>query len=182
MVNHIVIAGADARLAAHYRALGHRVTELPLTDPEAAAAIADPVDLAIIADTTTPAPGPLDGITRADLAAALRRYTYAPFRLAALLKPRLAEAHGQLVLLSRADVTMETPDPAGRWRDRPFRAAAHQLLRNLSVEWQPDNITCHILALPVETPDPAAIARAIVAPPAGFPVVMTDPQGAIVGW
>lgn len=182
MVSHVVIAGSHPAPAAHYRATGHRVTELSLDDPEAAATITDPVDLAIISDIGTPSTGALDGITRADLAAALRRYTFAPLRIAALLHPRLAAAQGQLVLLTRADVTMESPDPAGRWRDRPFRAAAHQLWRNLSIEWQPDNITCRILALPDAVLDPAAIATAIAAPPAGFPVVMTDLEGAVVGW
>ncbi len=185
---HVVIAGSDspmgAALVAHYRALGSGVTELPLEGDyaEAAATVSDPVDLLVIANGVVPPARRLGDLQRQQLAASMQRLTFRPFHIATLLRPLLAEANGTMVLLTRREATMETPDPDGRYLDRPFRAAAHQLWRSLSVEWRPDGITCRLIALDRPYTHPVTIASAIAAEGADGPVVMTGLEGDVVGW
>jgi NAD(P)-dependent dehydrogenase (short-subunit alcohol dehydrogenase family) len=185
---HVVVAGSDspvgAALVAHYRALGSGVSELPLEGDyaEAAAAVTDPVDLLVIADGIVPPDRRVAELERHQLAATMQRLTYLPFHIATLLRPLLAEAKGSMVLLTRREATMETLDPTGRYLDRPFRAAAHQLWRSLSVEWKGDGISCQLLALDRPDTHPVTIAAAIAAEAADGPVVMTGLEGDVVGW
>jgi NAD(P)-dependent dehydrogenase (short-subunit alcohol dehydrogenase family) len=185
---HVVVAGSDspvgAALVAHYRALGSGVSELPLEGDyaEAAAAVTDPVDLLVIADGIVPPDRRVAELERHQLAATMQRLTYLPFHIATLLRPLLAEATGSMVLLTRREATMESPDPTGRYLDRPFRAAAHQLWRSLSVEWKGDGISCQLLALDRPDTHPVTIASAIAAETTDGPVVMTGLEGDVVGW
>jgi NAD(P)-dependent dehydrogenase (short-subunit alcohol dehydrogenase family) len=185
---HVVIAGSDspvgAALVAHYRALGSGVSEMPLEGDyaEAAAAVTDPVDLLVIADGIVPPARRLAELERHQLAATMQRLTYRPFHIATLLRPLLTEAHGTMVLLTRRAATMTTPDPDGRYLDRPFRAAAHQLWRSLSVEWKGDGISCRLIALDRPDTHPVSIASAIAAEGVEGPVVMTGLGGEVIGW
>jgi NAD(P)-dependent dehydrogenase (short-subunit alcohol dehydrogenase family) len=185
---HVVVAGSDspvgAALVAHYRALGSGVSELPIEGDyaEAAAAVTDPVDLLIIADGVMPPDRRLAELERHQLAATMQRLTFRPLHIATLLRPLLAEARGTMVLLTRREATMETPDPDGRYLDRPFRAAAHQLWRSLSVEWRPDGISCRLIALDRPDTHPVTIAAAIAAEGVEGPVVMTGLEGDVIGW
>lgn len=185
---HVVIAGSDspvgAALVAHYRALGSGVTELPLEGDYAAvaAAVSDPVDLLVIADGVAPPARTFGDLQRHELAASMQRLTFRPFHIATLLRPLLAEASGTMVLLTRLEATMETPDPDGRYLDRPFRAAAHQLWRSLSVEWQADGIGCRLIALDRPDTHPVTLASAIAAEGAEGPVVMRGLEGEVIGW
>jgi NAD(P)-dependent dehydrogenase (short-subunit alcohol dehydrogenase family) len=185
---HVVIAGSDspvgAALVAHYRALGSGVSELPIEGDyaEAAAAVSDPVDLLVIADGIVPPARRLGALERHQLAASMQRLTFRPFHIATLLRPLLAEAKGTMVLLTRREAVMETPDPDGRYLDRPFRAAAHQLWRSLSVEWRPDGISCRLIALDRPDTHPVTIASAIAAEGTEGPVVMTGHEGEVIGW
>jgi NAD(P)-dependent dehydrogenase (short-subunit alcohol dehydrogenase family) len=166
-------------LGDHFRGQGHDVT----VSPSAAAGQADlPLDLAIIVDAQGPeAPG-LAAVTRAGLAAAMQRFTYAPFATAVALRPRLAAAKGRLVLLSSATARMENVDTAGAYHERPFRAAVHALWRCLSVEWADDGIACGLLAIG-EEPEPTAIANAILDQAYdGSLVELRDLDGTRLGW
>ena len=185
---HAVIAGSDspvgAALVAHYRALGTGVSELPIEGDYAAAAaeVTDPVDLLVIADGIVPPARRLAELQRHQLAATMQRLTFRPFHIATLLRPLLAEAGGTMVLLTRRGAVMEMPDATGRYLDRPFRAAAHQLWRSLSVEWHPDGISCRLIALDRPDTHPVTIATAIAAEGMTGPVVMTGLEGDVIGW
>jgi NAD(P)-dependent dehydrogenase (short-subunit alcohol dehydrogenase family) len=187
MVN-VVIAGTGptaTSLVDWYRASGAEVVTVDLAQelaPQIAAV--GPLDLLVVADDFEPARGPVATLDRASMGPAMHRLTYLPFSLAALLKPQLAEAQGRLVLLSRADARMEVPDAAGRYLERPFRAAAHQLWRCLSVEWRDAGITAGLVALDSTAMRPVeqlvdAIGGRDVEP---FPVELTDLEGHVLGW
>jgi NAD(P)-dependent dehydrogenase (short-subunit alcohol dehydrogenase family) len=185
----VVIAGHGAispALADWYRQSGATVAEVSFETelPTQIAAITGPVDLLVVADDFDPPRGSVTTLTRAAMGPALHRLTYLPFRLAALLKPQLADARGRVVLLSRSDARMDVPDPAGRYLERPFRAAAHQLWRCLSVEWREAGISAGLVALDSSGMHPVerlvdAIAGKDVEP---FPVELTDLEGHVLGW
>jgi NAD(P)-dependent dehydrogenase (short-subunit alcohol dehydrogenase family) len=185
----VVIAGQGATataLADWYRQSGATVSQVSFDAelPAQVATITGPVDLLVVADDFEPARGSVTTLTRAALGPVLHRLTYQPFRLAALLKPQLADAQGRAVLLSRADARMDVPDPDGRYLERPFRAAAHQLWRCLSVEWHEAGISVGLVALDSSGMHPVerlvdAIGGMNVEP---FPVELTDLEGHVLGW
>ena len=185
----VVIAGDGdlARmLAGHYRQAGAAVFAVTFgMELEAqAAAIAGPVDLVVIADGYEPVRGAVTGLDRTVLGSAMHRLTYLPFRLAALLKPRVAQANGRLVLISRADARMEVPDSEGRYLERPFRASAHALWRCLSVEWQDAGIAVGLIGLDAQVlPDMPELADAIAGNRSSAqPVEFAGVDGRILGW
>ncbi len=184
----IIIAGSGAlatELAAQFEQQGATVTVIPAgTGHPTPEPDAGPLDLLVVADDFEP-PTPADGsVRRGDLAAAMHRLTYWPFRLAAALKPRLEAGQGRTVLLSTTTARMEHTDIDGQYLARPFRAAAHALWRCLSVEWQPAGITCAVIALdPGREPVPEKLALAIAGHPnEAFPVELTSPEGDPLGW
>jgi NAD(P)-dependent dehydrogenase (short-subunit alcohol dehydrogenase family) len=185
----VVVAGSEGRtarwLAAHYRKGGAAVDEIALMPgldiDRAVAGIGEgPVDLLIVADDEAPPDRGIANLTREDLRAGFDRLTFAPFRIAALLRPQVAAAHGTIALLTRHAATMEHRDAAGRYLERPFRAAAHALWRCFSIEWQADGIDCLLIA--VREPElervPSAIAKAV----RQVPTVLTDVSGATLSW
>jgi NAD(P)-dependent dehydrogenase (short-subunit alcohol dehydrogenase family) len=176
----IIGSGALAQqLGDHFNGQGHEVTVSRSASPDHADR---PLDLAIIVDAeSVEAPG-LAAVTRADLAAALQRFTHGPFAAGVALRPRLAAAKGRLVLLTSATARMEHVDSAGAYLERPFRAAAHALWRCLSVEWAGEGIACGLLAIERE-PEPTALARAILdLPNDGSLVELRDLDGTRLGW
>ncbi|MGV3490393.1 MAG: hypothetical protein ACO1OG_03640 [Devosia sp.] len=185
----VVVAGSGVvavELLRWYRESGADVFGVDfgtLIEPQAAS-ITGPIDLLVIADDFEPARGKVATLTRGAMGPAMRRLTYLPFALAALLKPQLAKAQGRVVLLSRTDARMEVPDAAGRYLERPFRAAAHTLWRCLSVEWRDAGISAGLVAIePGSAPVVAELADAIVGDDeAPFPVELVDVQGKVLGW
>lgn len=187
----VVIAGSGelkARLAVQYRGLGARVSEIAFdgsADPEQAAArIAGPVELLIVADAFEAAPVAVADLTRDQLAAASHRLTYLPFRIAAILKPRLAAANGRAVLITDPAARMTATGSASPYLDRPFRAAAHALWRCLSVEWKDDRISTGIIGLEPSWDAPAETVATLIAGGEhdAFPVEVTDASGRVLGW
>lgn len=185
----VVIAGDGslaATLAGWYRDGGAEVAELSFgRDLESqVAALGGSVELLVIADGFAPAPGSVAALDRAKLGAAMQRLTFLPFRVAALLRPQLAAVKGRVVLLGRSDARMDIPDNAGRYLERPFRAAAHTLWRCLSVEWHDAGISAGLVALdPHAVPAVAELAEAIAgSDAAAFPVELTDIAGHPLGW
>ena len=70
----------------------------------------------------------------------------------------------------------------GRYRERPFRAAAHTLWRSLSVEWHDAGISIGLVAI-AGTPDVAELAEAIAGRDGEpFLVELTDLKGNVLGW
>jgi hypothetical protein len=98
----VVVAGTEGRtarrLAEHYRQGGAAVDEIVLAPgvdiDRAVAGIGEgPVDLLIVADDEAPPDRGVANLTREDLRAGFDRLTFAPFRIAALLRPQVAAAH-----------------------------------------------------------------------------------------
>lgn len=150
---HAAIAGSEspigAAIAANLAVRGVRVTPLDLTSVEAGTLTREPdspVDLLIVADGHTAPRIHATDIVRSDFEAGLARLTFAPFRLANLIRPYLSPA-ARLVLLTRSDARVTVPDVNGAYLERPFRAAAHALWRCLSVEWREHGIVCAIVAM-----------------------------------
>jgi len=188
---HVVIAGMDTALgremARHYRGIGARVTELAVgtgEDPDAAAgAVSGDIDLLVVADDTHPPDRSAGTVTRDELSASLLRLTFAPMRIAALLKPQLAGAEGTLVLLSRLSATMPQAGGARRYLERPFRAATHALWRCMSVEWREAGIACRIVVLADGEDAAGRIADAIALPLDRAALVEPiDISGAVRSW
>ena len=185
----VVIAGDGplaAVLADWYRKAGADVAVLSFNralEPQADA-IAGGIDLLVLADSFEPEPGSVDAIDREALRASMRRLTFLPFRVAALLQPKLVAANGRAVLLSRSRARMEIPDGVGRYLDRPFRAACHALFRCLSIEWRDAGVSVGLIAVGSgATPSIAALAHAIDNPDhTRFPVELTDISGNVLGW
>ncbi len=151
--HHVALAGSEspigAAIAANLAARGVRVTHVDLASVEADALSREPdspVDLLIVADGHTAARTAATDIVRSDFEASLARLTFAPFRLANLIRPHLSPT-ARLVLLSRSDTRMTVPDLNGAYLERPFRAAAHALWRCITVEWRKDGITGAIVAI-----------------------------------
>lgn len=171
--------GLGRALGARYREDGHVVREIPM----AADAIADePIDLLIFADAYEAPDRRIADVTRAELRAGLERLTFTPFRMAALLRPALAAGdEPKLVLVTRRSATMAHADTAGRYLERPFRAAAHQLWRCLAVEWREFGITCRVIAID-DPRDGAAIGRLprIIAEDGA--AEFADDRGRPLGW
>jgi NAD(P)-dependent dehydrogenase (short-subunit alcohol dehydrogenase family) len=185
----VVVAGSEGRtgkrLAEHYRQSGGAVDEIALTpgidiDRAVAAIGQGPVDLLIIADDEAPPDRGVSNLTREDMRAGFDRLTFAPFRVAALLRPQLAAAHGTVALLTRHSATMEHRDRAGRYLERPFRAAAHALWRCFSIEWQADGINCLLIA--IRDPEVELVPRAIGEAVPQVPASLKDVVGATLPW
>jgi len=164
----VTIVGTEGRLghslAALYREDGHVVREIALRPNTSADAIVEriagePIDLLIFTDEYEAPDRRIADVTRAELRAGLERLTFMPFRIAALLRPALAAGDDpKLVLVTRRSATMEHADIAGRYLERPFRAAAHQLWRCLAVEWREFGIDCRVVAID-DPQDDAAMGR-----------------------
>jgi len=185
-MSRIVVMGAEGPLgravAARYADLGHDVMPLRITtaaDIEAAVAALGnlPIDLLVCADDFHALPTPAEAVARHELQQGLMRLAFLPFRVAALLRPRLVAAGGKLVLLTRADAVMTAPDPSGRYLERPFRAAAHQLWRSLAAEWPKDGVACVLIA--IDTPHAAELPAAIAGAKNG---TLVDAAGQELGW
>jgi len=151
--HHVAIAGSESpigtAIAANLAARGVRVTPVDLTSIEADTLTRQPdgpVDLLIVADGHTARRTSVAGIVRSDFEASLARLTFAPFRLANLIRPHLSPT-ARLVLLTRSDARMAVPDVNGAYLERPFRTAAHALWRCITVEWRKDGITSAIVAI-----------------------------------
>jgi NAD(P)-dependent dehydrogenase (short-subunit alcohol dehydrogenase family) len=112
----------------------------------AAACGAAPIDLLVFADDAD-LPDAIGTATRQAMQEALYRLTFAPFRLATLLRPAVAAAGGSVVLYSRTSAMMKREAAEGHFADRPFRAAAHALWKCLEVEWREDDIRLQIIVL-----------------------------------
>lgn len=151
--HHVAIAGIEssigAAIAANLVARGVSVTPVDLTSIEAdtLSRVPDsPVDLLIVADGHTAPRVRATDIVRSDFEASLGRLTFAPFRLANLIRPHLSTT-ARLVLLTRSDARMTVPDVDGAYLERPFRTAAHALWRCISVEWRKDGVVGAIVAI-----------------------------------
>lgn len=190
----IVIVGAEGNLgrdlSSLYARAGDEVVNIQLsesTDLDAIAASCgmEPIDLLIFADNLDLADASISGSRRDDMQNTMQRLTYAPFRLATLLRPALAAARGNVVLYSRATSVMERPEAGGRFTDRPFRAAAHALWRCLAIEWQEDGIDFLIVALS-EPSDPTQLARqpdvVEMALTRGRDMLLVDDAGLPLAW
>ena len=187
----VTILGTDGELGrslgACYREAGHVVREIPLPpNGDAEAAVAGmseaPIDLLIFADEYDAPDRRIADVTRAELRVGLERLAFIPFRLAALLRGALAAGDDPaLVLVTRRSARMEHTDTAGRYLERPFRAAAHQLWRCLAVEWHEFGIDCRVIAID-DPQDDAAVARLpeIIAAPGAAAFV--DDRGRALGW
>lgn len=184
----VVVAGSGALadgLAEYYSRHGSAVTAIPFVPATGlpSGSEGQPLDLLVIADDFTPPRVSADAVTRADMADAMHRLVYWPFHTAAAFKSRLAAGNGRAVLLSSTSARMEHIDDEGLYLDRPFRTAAHALWRCLSVEWQPDAITCTIIGLdPAEQLTTEALSAAIAQSSGAFPVELTDTTGQRLGW
>ncbi len=185
-MGRIVVIGSESALgqavAARYAALGSDVENVPLgptSDPDAiAASLMDrPIAVLIFVDDDAPPATPAALASREDLRSGLKRLAFIPFRLAALLKPALAGAGAKVVLLTRQTAVMTALDSSGRYLERPFRAAAHQLWRSLAAESSEGGISY----LQVATDDlsvtdlPSIIDR----PPNAM---LVDGVGTVLGW
>jgi len=167
-MRRVTIAGTEGalgrRLAMRYLELGDMVREIALApgmnfESVAAELSEEPIDMLIFSDDYEPPDRTATSVTRADLEAGLERLSFAPFRLAGLLRSALAaDGGGKLVLLSRTAATMGHADRTGRYLERPFRAAAHALWRCLSIEWYAFGIECLIVALDDDA-DADAVSR-----------------------
>jgi NAD(P)-dependent dehydrogenase (short-subunit alcohol dehydrogenase family) len=182
----IVIVGAESvlgrRLRDTYAGDGHEVIAVGLTgslEETAAACGAEPIDRLIFADDMD-LDAPISSAGRPDMQAALYRLTYAPFRLATLLRPAVAAAKGCVVLYSRSASLMQRQPADGRCIDRPFRAAAHALWKCLEVEWRDDDIRLRIVA--VHDPDAPASAATATCRDAGAASVLVDESGTPLPW
>jgi NAD(P)-dependent dehydrogenase (short-subunit alcohol dehydrogenase family) len=150
----IVLVGADGDFSLRLSQLyGGDMVDLTMVDlskqslEDAAAACAiHPIDVLIFADDLT-ANQDFANYGDAELRELLYRLTYAPFKLATLLRPAVAAAEGHIVLYSRTSALMDRVQDGGRPADRPFRAAAHALWKCLQVEWRDDNIQLLIVAV-----------------------------------
>jgi NAD(P)-dependent dehydrogenase (short-subunit alcohol dehydrogenase family) len=195
VMQRVVIVGTEGQLgkslSALYRDRGHSVVELAVTADSApgslAAAAGDaPIDVLVFADDLSPATGSVASLSRTELAAGFDRLAMLPFRTAALLRPTLSGASGsKVVLLSRLSATMEAPDPNGRYRDRPFRAAAHALWRCFSVEWRAHGLIAAAIALPESLEDGmlSGLPEVIGAMTNGEkPMDLLDIEGRPIGW
>lgn len=186
----VVVAGTEGatgrQLADHYRREGASVTEVGLRSGSNLGLIAaelgsQPIDLLVLSDNIEAPDCRLADLSRAELQAAFERLTFAPFRLAALLRPNLAAAEGTLVLLTRESAAMGFRDTRGRYLERPFRAAAHALWRCYSIEWAPYAISCVLLAIDDER-EAAEIAATIKARTAEVPLTLRDARGGWLSW
>jgi NAD(P)-dependent dehydrogenase (short-subunit alcohol dehydrogenase family) len=144
-----------------------------------------PIDLLIFTDDYAGDDADAPGAARTELATALQRLVYTPFRLAVLLHPGLVAGTGKLILLSRASAGMEQPNDAGRFLERPFRAAAHALWRCLSIEWRDSGVRCGLIALgnPLDSEEIQRLPKTIAG--AGLddsPVALGDSAGNRLGW
>ena len=149
----IVIVGAGSglgrRLCQAYADDAHDIVAVDLAGSLADAAAAcgtAPIDMLIFADDLD-LNAPISTAERLEMRDALYRLTYAPFKLASLLRSTLAAAKGSVVLYSRAAAVMARQPDGGRPMDRPFRAAAHALWKCLEIEWREDGIRLQIVAL-----------------------------------
>jgi hypothetical protein len=75
---------------------------------------------------------------------------------------------------------MEHRDRAGRYLERPFRAAAHALWRCFSIEWQADGINCLLIA--IRDPEVELVPRAIGEAVPQVPASLKDVVGATLPW
>ncbi len=190
----IVIVGTEGqlgkRLAALYSDIGHEVVSLPLQsgadlDSLVTPSRGKPISLLVFCDDYSGDDDDAAAIQRTNMKAALERLAYMPFRLASLLEPALTEGNGKLVLLSRANAMMERPNDAGRFSERPFRAAAHALWRCLSIEWRDKGIRCGIVALadPRDRDETGLLPKAIAAIGSQeSPVTLRDVNGGNLPW
>lgn len=149
----IVIVGAGSalgrRLRDAYAGDGHEIIAVELTgslEEAAAACGVEPIDRLIFADDMD-LDAPISTAGRPEMRDALYRLTFAPFRLATLLRPAVAAAKGCVVLYSRTASLMQREPAEGRFVDRPFRAAAHALWKCLEVEWRDDAVRLWIVAV-----------------------------------
>lgn len=189
----VAVVGAESAagrmVAASYAKRGSLVREVRAegqTPAAIATALGDaPIDVLVFADAFLPPDRDPAAITRSELREGLERLTYLTFRVANLMRPLLANDSGKLVLITRTTAAMDRADPAGRYLERPFRAAAHALWRCFSIEWRDSGIACLVVAL--DDPDDATeIARlpAVIASTADGKdgVRMVDSRGAVRSW
>jgi NAD(P)-dependent dehydrogenase (short-subunit alcohol dehydrogenase family) len=182
----IVIVGVASalgrRLRETYAGDGHEIIAVELTGSLEEAAVAcgaEPIDRLIFADDRD-LDAPISTAGRPDMQDALYRLTFAPFRLATLLRPAVAAAKGCVVLYSRTASLMERQPDNGRFIDRPFRAAAHALWKCLEVEWRDDDIRLRIVAVrDPDAPEPGATAACR---DAGAASLLVDQSGKPLPW
>lgn len=182
----IVIVGADSALGRDlcqkYANDTNEVIAIESTGgrlEDVAAACGDaPVDLLIFADALD-MDAAISTAGRAEMRDLLYRLTYAPFKLAALLRPAVAAAKGSVLLCSRETALMQREAVAGCFIDRPFRAAAHALWKCLEVEWRGDDIRMMIVALRDSSDGASVMIEAGRDAGAGL---LVDAGGAPLGW
>jgi NAD(P)-dependent dehydrogenase (short-subunit alcohol dehydrogenase family) len=191
----VAIVGTEGqlgrRLAARYTELGDGIRGVALRPgaslESVAAELGDaPIDVLIFADDESPPHRHAASVARAELQTGLDRLSYAPFRLAILLRSALAaDGGGKLVLLSRTAAAMEHRDHDGRYLERPFRAAAHALWRCLSIEWRAFGIECLVVALddPADADAISRLPQTIAEAHSGDEGVrLVDSHGRVLAW
>jgi len=182
----IVIVGAES-------VLGRRLCEICAADTDEVIAVAltgsledaaaacgsQPIDMLIFADDMD-LDNAISTAKRPEMRDALYRLTYAPFKLATLLRPAVAAAGGRVALCSRATSLMEREAADGRFVDRPFRAAAHALWKCLEIEWRDDNVRLLIVAL--RDPGDAAYVTTEARSETASAALLVDGNGSPLHW
>jgi len=182
----LVIGGADGlagQVGSLFRARGAVAEVQPISVVGAGSLGPEALDILIFADDTDAPDRRPEEVSRREMQTAARRLTYEPFRIASLARPLLREAGGKIVLLTRTDACMEHEDRRGRYLERPFRAASHNLWRCFSCEWRAEGIETTVVALAPRqdlSHEFVDLIRAYRTPDSG--VELIDPEGRVLGW